>query len=82
MTKRVLMQEEILCNAMFAAKKAFNKHLSKHSMEEFFDLDITGYCYDDRGNMTFKVAMEAQDGIDNDDLYDIDDEDAGDYDEQ
>lgn len=81
MVKQDLLQEEILCKALIEAKKAFTKCISKYRMNELFDVDVTGYCYDDRGNMTFKVAMEGQDGIDPDEDFDTD-ESGDDNDEQ
>jgi len=72
MANKTILQEEILANALIVAKKAFFKYCDKKGMSELFDLDVTGYCYDDRGNMTFKISMEAQDGIE-DDYFDNDD---------
>lgn len=75
MSEKTILQEEILANALIIAKKSFYKYCEKKGMQELFDLDITGYCYDQRGNMTFKVSMEAQDGIE-DDYFDNDDSES------
>lgn len=73
--KNPVYQQEILCKAMFAAQKAFDMSVAKQGMSEYFDIDMTGYCYDNRGNMTYKISMEAQDGIE-DDYGDFDNSDG------